>query len=70
MESVVVLFQNKIQKGIGQASLKIYFTEVFEDEKEQNSKHLYSPSKYIARRTKRNFRKTDQLSHKSNKTKD
>lgn len=65
----MVLCHSKIQKGIGQASSKIYFTEVFADEKEQNSKHLYPPGKNITERTKRNFRKTDLLSHKSNKAK-
>lgn len=65
----MVLCHSKIQKGIGQASLKIYFTEVFADEKEQNSKHLYPPSEYISRRAKRNFRKADLLPHKSNETK-
>ena len=65
----MVLCHNKIQKGIGQASLKIYFTEVFADEKEQNSKHLYPPGKNISGRAKRNFRKTDLLPHKSNETK-
>lgn len=65
----MVLCHSKIQKGIGQASLKIYFTEVFADEKEQNSKHLYPPGKYISGKTKRNFRKTGLLPYKSNKTK-
>lgn len=49
--------------------LKIYFTEVFADEKEQNSKHLYPPSKNIARRAKRNFRKTNLLPCKISKAK-
>lgn len=48
-KNVVVLCHSEIQKGIGQASPKIYLTEVFADEKEQNSKHLYPPSKNIAR---------------------
>lgn len=66
----MVLCHSKIQNGIGQASSKIYCTEVFADEKGQNSKHLYPPSRYIARRTKRNFRKADLLPHKINETKD
>ena len=65
----MVLCHGKIQKGIGQAAQKIYFTEVFADEKEQNSKHLYPPNKNIARGTKRNFRKADLLPQKSNETK-
>ncbi len=66
----MVLCHSKIQKGIGQASLKIYFTEVFADEEEQNSKHLYPPSKYISGRAKKNFRKTDLLPRKGNEAKD
>lgn len=65
----MVLCHSKIQKGIGQASLKIYFTEVFADEKEQNSKHLYPPSKNITGRAKRNFRKANLLPYKINETK-
>ncbi len=65
----MVLCHGKIQKGIGQAAQKIYFTEVFADEKEQNSKHLYPPNKNIARRAKRNFRKTNLLPCKISKAK-
>lgn len=65
----MVLCHSEIQKGIGQASPKIYLTEVFADEKEQNSKHLYPPSKNISERAKRNFRKYDLLPHKSYKAK-
>lgn len=66
----MVLCHSKIQNGIGQASSKIYCTEVFADEKEQNSKHLYPPSKNITGKTKRNFRKTDLLPYKSHEAKD
>ncbi len=65
----MVLCHTKIQKGIGQAPSKIYFTEVWADEKKQNSKHLYPPSKNITGRSKRNFKKADLLPHKSNETK-